>query len=149
MAGWKPIRSIAVGGLVAVGFLDEHRIVVGSHSGLGIFDADSGARLDRVEDPDGKYAWFRESPPTAVLTDGDGAHLVAVAGLWGGALPEITQDGWACRNVRTGAVLSGPDGVELTVDDDEEPRACGFSPEGQVFVFATSPTLHVAVRSSA
>ncbi len=122
---------------MAVGFLDEHRIVVGSHSGLGVFDAGDGARLDRVEDPDGDYNWFRESPPMAAYSDGEGEHLVEVAGLWGGTLPETTDDGWTCRRVTAGAVLAGPDGVEFTIDDDDEPRACGFSPHGRVFIFAT------------
>jgi hypothetical protein len=149
MAQWGPIRPIPVGGLVAVGFLDEHRIVIGSHSGLGVFDARDGTRLDRVEDPDGGYNWLRESPPRAAYTDGEGEHLVEVAGLWGGSLPETTDDGWTCSPVPAGAVLSGPDGVEFRVDDDEEPRACGFSPQERVFVFATSATLHVSHRSTA
>ena len=87
MTGWGSIRSIPIGGLVVVGFLDERRIVVGSHSGLGVFDAREGTRLDRVADLDDDYAWFREAPPVAAYTDRHGEHLVEVAGLWGGTLP--------------------------------------------------------------
>jgi hypothetical protein len=65
MALWGPIRPIMVGGLLAVGFLDEHRVIVGSHDGLGVFEASSGVRLDRVRDPDGDYGRYRESPPSA------------------------------------------------------------------------------------
>jgi hypothetical protein len=148
MAHWEPIRPISVGGLVAVGFLDEYRIVIGSHSGLGVLDARDGTLLARVEDPDGDYNWLRGSPPMGAYTDGEGEHLVEVAGVWGGSLPETTDDGWTCGPATAGAVLSGPDGVEFRVDDDEAPRACGFSPQGRVFVFATSATLHVSVRST-
>jgi len=147
MAPWESIRAIPLGGLVAVGFLDERRIVAGSHSGLGVFDAGDGTLLDRVEDLAGDYNWFRESPPMAAYTDDDGEHLVEVAGLWGGSLSETTADGWTCRRLTSGAVLAAPDGIETTIDDDDEPRACGFSPQGRVFLFATSATLHVAVRS--
>jgi hypothetical protein len=138
-----------VGGLAAVGFLDERRIVVGSHSGLGVFDPTDGTRLDRLEDPHGDYVWLRESPPMAAYTDGAGEHLVEVAGLWGGTLPETTDDGWNCRLVTAGAVLIGPDGVESAIDDDDEPRACGFSPHGSAFIFRTSATLHAAIRTTA
>jgi hypothetical protein len=147
MTDWSSVRAIPVGGLVVVGFLDEHRVVVGSHSGLDVFDAATGPLLDRVEDPDGGYAWFQESPPTALYT-GDGEQSrVPVAGLWGGTLSSTTDDGWTCQIEDAGARLSGPEGSLIAVDDAEEPRACGFSPQGQVFVFATSPTLHVAVRA--
>ena len=148
MTDWGAIRVVPVGGLVAVGFLDERRIVIGSHSGLAIFDAATGTVLHRVADPGREYGWFQESPPTALFTDGDGQHRVQVAGLWGGTLPATTDDGWACRIEHVGVALSGPDGSMITVVDDEEPRACGFSPQGQIFVFATSPTLHVAVRAA-
>ncbi|MFG1620525.1 hypothetical protein [Kribbella sp. NPDC049227] len=147
MALWGPIRPIMVGGLLAVGFLDEHRVIVGSHDGLGVFEAISGVRLDRVRDPDGDYGWYRESPPSAVYADADGEHRVPVAGLWGGDLPNTTKDGWTYRRVLTGAGLVGPDGTEIAIADDEEFRACGFSPEGHVFVFATSPNLYLAARS--
>jgi hypothetical protein len=137
-----------VGGLVAVGFLDALRVLVGSHSGLGVFEASSGVRLDRVADPDGDYGWYRDSPPSAVYADADGEHRVPLAGLWGGDLPTSTKDGWSCRRVPTGARLVGPDGTAIVIDDNEEFRACGFSPEGHIFVYATSPTLYLAARSA-
>lgn len=148
MTDWSSIRAIPVGGLVAVGFVDEQRVVVGSHSGLRVFDATTGAMLDQVGDPTGDYAWFQESPPTALYAGDGGPHSVPVAGLFGGTLPGTTDDGWACRVEDAGARLSGPHGSLVTVDDAEERRACGFSPQGQVFVFATSPTLYIAVRAS-
>jgi hypothetical protein len=47
MDSWSDVISIAVGGLVAMGFLDEQRLIIGSHSGAGVFDATSG-RAARV-----------------------------------------------------------------------------------------------------
>jgi hypothetical protein len=55
MMQWGSIRSLGVGGLVAVGFLNERRVAVGSHSDLGIVEAGTGVVPDRIADPDGKY----------------------------------------------------------------------------------------------
>lgn len=148
MSPWGPVRSIPVGGLVAVGFLDERHVVVGSHDGLGVFEANSGTRTARICDPQGDYAWFQEAPtpPAAVYTDADGEHRIPVAGLWGGELRNRCDDGWVCQPVPSGARLVGPDGTTIAIEDDEEPRAWGFSPGGHVFVYATSPTLNLTVR---
>ncbi|GEB14909.1 hypothetical protein GUY44_01345 [Pimelobacter simplex] len=146
MPAWSPIRTIPVGGIVAVGFLDEERVAVGSHAGLGVFDAAGGARLDRVPDIPGEYPWHRDSPPSIVYDDHRGQQVVPAAGLWGGRLAAATADGWTADLTPTGGRLQGPDGTVLVVDDAEEPRAHGFSPGGRVFVHATSSALHVAVR---
>src|SRR4051812_11689368 len=91
MMQWGSIRSLGVGGLVAVGFLDERRVVVGSHSGLGIVEAGTGVVLDRIADPDGMYGWYRESPPAAVYVDSEGEHRVPVASFWGRSPPNLHQ----------------------------------------------------------
>ena len=147
MTPWGTIRAIPIGGLVAVGFLDESRVMVGSHSGLGVFDVETGTLLDRVGDSCGDYDWFQESPPTARYSDAHGDHSVSVSGLWGGTLEVTTEDGWACRTQGAGAALLGPDGSVIAVDDNDEVRACGFSPRGHVFAFATSATLYLSVRA--
>lgn len=146
MANWGPVRSIAVGGLVAVGFLDEERVFVGSHSGVAILHADSGRRIGRAVETDGSYGWFTESPPSGTWAEEDGAHTVPVAGLWGGRLSEVTPDGWRVERVDGGARVTGPDGTALAISDDEDVRALGFSPAGRVVVYATSSTLHIAAR---
>lgn len=123
MSDWGLMRAIAVGGLVAVGFLDERRVVVGSHSGLGVFDAATGAVLVRAPDPGCDYAWFEESPPGAVFTGDDGQrHHVRVAGLWGGTLPAMTDDGWACRiqdAARHRLGLTAPSSLSMTTRNPE------------------------------
>jgi hypothetical protein len=149
MTAWGPVRAVRVGGLVAVGFVDERRVVVGSHDGLGVLDASTGQVLDRQPDPRGEYAWFQERPPTARWNVDGVSYDVAVAGLWGGALARSTDDGWTCRVDGTGATLFGPGSERVVIDDSEGLRACGFSPGGRVFVLATSSTLHVAVRPDA
>jgi hypothetical protein len=146
MADWGAVRPIAAGGLLAVGFIDEHRVIVGSHNGVGIIDASSGALIERVPDVEGSYEWFSETPPSATWMDAKGVHTVPVAGLWGGRLPETTADGWPCNRSAEGATLIGPDGSTLEIADEEEFRAFGFSPGGRVFVYLTSPTLYLVAR---
>lgn len=140
------LDPVMVGGLVAIGFLDEDCVVVGSHDGLGVIDTATGALVNRVADPGGDDAWFRESPPSALMSDQGVHRRVPVAGLWGGDLPTATADGWVCRVLRDGAELRGPDGKVVRIGDDEEARACGFSPRGQVFAFATPSALYLARR---
>ncbi len=146
MADWGPARPVIVGGLLAVGFIDEQRVIVGSHSGASIIEASSGALIERVPDAEGSYEWFSEPPPSATWVDVEGVHTVPVAGLWGGRLPETTADGWRCNRSSAGATLMGPDGSVLEIADTEDFRAFGFSPGGRVFVYATSPTLYTVTR---
>lgn len=140
------MRPVAVGGIVAVGFVDEGRVLVGSHSGVAIVDALSGEPTDRTADVDGSYEWFTESPPSGTWADVDGPHTVPVAGLWGGDLPVETSDGWLIERDAQGAKVTGPDGATIAIEDGEEARALGFSPEGRLVIYATSSTLYVAAR---
>lgn len=73
--------------------------------------------------------------------------LLPAMGLWGGALPTATHDGWSAALVAQGAVLAHTDGTTVFLHDEDEPRAFGFSPGSTVFAFATSATLHVCVRA--
>ncbi|HEY2076461.1 MAG TPA: hypothetical protein VGH53_08995 [Streptosporangiaceae bacterium] len=41
MQQWRAI-PVAIGGVAAVGFMDEDRVIVGSHSGVGVFDVHTG-----------------------------------------------------------------------------------------------------------
>ena len=119
-------------------------VAVGSHSGLGVFDARTGRRLLRYGDED--YGWYRDEPPTILIPSTAGGLEIPAAGIWGGALPLATADGWTCTPTPEGAVLSADEQTEVTVRDPEELRACGFSPDGRVFIFATSPTLTILAR---
>jgi hypothetical protein len=65
----------------------------------------------------------------------------------GGSLAESTVDGWVCRRTSHGVELIGPLGDIVEVTDGEECRAFGFSPDGSIFVYATSPTLTILLRT--
>lgn len=127
-----------------MGIPDERRVVVGSHSGVGVFDTTTGERIARVDDND--YAWLDEQRSTIrVLTDDGAAEVIPSMGLHGGTLPRTTPDGWEVECAMYGATLKR--GAEsVAVPDDEEFRACGFSPNGSVFVLATSSSLTVLRR---
>jgi hypothetical protein len=81
-----------------------------------------------------------------LVTSADGMRLIRTAGLWGGELDQSTTDGWTCRRVHGGVVLGAEGQPDFRIRDPEEYRAQGFSPEGTVFVYATSPTVYLATR---
>lgn len=145
MSVWSPSIPLAVGGVVAIGFINEDRLLVGSHSGCGEFETRAGQRIGRYVDSD--YGWYQADPPSIRYpASGDGGiMLVGSAGLWGGSLPTSTSDGWVCSHSSEGAQLSN--GHEsFRIPDAEELRAFGFSPQGSVFVLATSSTVTLTSR---
>jgi hypothetical protein len=141
MQQWRAI-VVAVGGVVAVGFLDEERVIVGSHSGVGVFDVHTGERTERTYDEG--YSWYQGDPPFIRYPSAQGTRLIRAAGLWGGDLPQSTSDGWISHQVDEGAVLRAEGQPDFSIDDPEEYRAHGFSPLGRAFVYATSPGVHIA-----
>jgi hypothetical protein len=80
MQHWQAIPA-PVGGVVAVGFLDEDRIV-GSHSGVGVFDVHAGARIERTHD-ENHQPDFRiedsEDYPAQGFSPGGGAFVYATS----------------------------------------------------------------------
>lgn len=143
MRRWRA-TPVAVGGVVAVGFLDEDRVIVGSSSGTGVFDVHTGERPERTYDEG--YDWYQGDPPFIRYPSARGVRLIRPAGLWGGDLPESTADGWASYRVRVGAVLRAGGQPDFSIDDREEHRAQGFSPlEGDRLDFpvaAAQPAQH-------
>jgi hypothetical protein len=135
---------VAIGGVVAVGFLDEDRVIVGSHSGTGVFYVHTGERIERTCDEG--YDWYQGDPPFIRYLSARGVRLIRAAGLWGGDLPQSTADGWTSYRVDAGAVLRAEGQPDFNVDDPEEYRAQGFSPLGGTFVYATSSAVHLATR---
>lgn len=146
MGDWLRGPTFAIGGIVAVAFDGEAAIAVGSHSGLGVFDARTGELLERVPDAEGEYGWHHADPPSIRREGSDGVRLLPSAGLWGGGLDHETQDGWALTVGDDGVVVARAGHVEFSVDDSNEARAYGFSPRGTLFVLATSATLYAYVR---
>lgn len=144
MGQWQVI-PVAVGGVVAVGFIDEERIIVGSHSGVGVFEIQTGERVGRTHDE--HYGWYQGDPPRIRYPTPEGVRLVRAAGLWGGELDQVTADGWYCHRTDTGVVLSAEGEPGCKIESSEESRAQGFSSGGYVFVYATSPTVYLASRA--
>jgi hypothetical protein len=74
---------------------------------------------------------------------------IEVAGLAGGRLPTTTSDGWQARLARGGVALAGPAGESVEVNEPEEIRAFGFSPDGATFIIASSPSVVIFRRDTA
>jgi hypothetical protein len=130
--------------LVAVGFLDEQRVIVGSHSGIGVFDASTGARVERL--PADDCSWYQGDPPFIRRPGPAGVRLIPAEGLWGGELDRSTADGWSCELRPDGAQLVADGQTPILVVDPEDRRAYGFSSRGRTFVYATSASLNLVHR---
>jgi hypothetical protein len=146
MRMWEKRATVAIGGVVAVAFVDDTRVAVGSHSGLGVFDVGTGSTVERVPDVNGDYSWYQADPPAVRYETSGGITLLPAAGLWGGGLPRNTEDGWTAELVSEGAVLRHRDQGRVLIADPEDVRALAFSPGESALVFASSSTLHIFVR---
>jgi hypothetical protein len=73
----------------------------------------------------------------------DDIVAIPTAGLWGGALPRRTSDGWTCTPIHDGVVLTADGQTEVTDREPEDPRGCGLSPDGRVFADASWPSLTI------
>jgi hypothetical protein len=75
---------------------------------------------------------------------------VPVAGLAGGSLAEATPDGWRATRGANGVLVQAPEDkdprLSFTIDESEELRAWGFSPDGLAVLAAASPGLTIVRR---
>ncbi|MGW0146637.1 hypothetical protein ACWDVU_13620 [Streptomyces sp. NPDC003333] len=157
---FAPAYAVPVGGLVGIGFATHpdsgHDLVLAvSHSGHGLFDAVTGGRLARDDDPDPEDALPDEASGLSCPGLGPIAgSRVRVAGLFGGGLRTTTEDGWSLEvagPVRSGegVLLSraGREGERWIHDTARtELRAAGFSPSGLTLAVATSSDLALWTR---
>jgi hypothetical protein len=123
-----------------VGFVPGSSLVlVVSHQGRGVVDFISDERV--ASDRQGNGFLF-DIAQHAVLGIGpvDG-RWIEVADLAGGRLAVTTADGWRAVRTADGVVLLGTAGKTVELCEAEEIRAFGFSPDGQVFIIASSPSL--------
>ncbi|MFF4150790.1 hypothetical protein ACFYZU_11290 [Streptomyces sp. NPDC001651] len=163
--------GVPVGGLVGIGFATHpgsgHDLVLAvSHSGHGLFDAVTGERIARDEDPDPEDAYPDEVSGLSCPGLGPVAGLrVRIAGLFGGGLHATAEDGWALRvtgparphehvllSREGGSSHSGPRGERswhIYHADFSELRTAGFSPSGQTLAVATSSDLVLWTRRPA
>ena len=142
---WKKVADLPIGGLTEVGFdPGSSLLVVVSHQGRGVFSLATGDRVAR--DRDETDDWFDALRPAVLGIGPLSGQWIDVAGIAGGQLPAVTADGWQIRPAARGVELTGPAGESLAVNESEEMRAFGFSPDGVSFVIAASPSLAIFRR---
>lgn len=156
-APWRLVSEHAVGGLTDVGFGEgSDLLLVISHAGRGVFDCLTGERVARDRAEYVGHEWHR------LRAEGIGplaGKVVVTAGLYGGGLPRVTQDGWSCTVASPDwpdeAVFLEPPGRSIEVEHrasgcvkvyQYEVRAVGFSWTGQTFVIANPSTLRIFRR---
>jgi hypothetical protein len=73
-----------------------------------------------------------------------------VAGLTGGSLAHATTDGWRASLGANGVVVHAPEDqdsrLSFAIEESEELRARGFSPDGLTVLVAASPGLAIYRR---
>jgi hypothetical protein len=145
---WKKVADVAIGGLTEVGFVPGSALLlVVSHQGRGLVSLATGDRVARDRQETG--SWFDASRPAALGIGPLDGQWMEVAGLAGGRLPVTTADGWQARSARRGVALAGPAGESAEVSEPEEIRAFGFSPDGAIFIIASSPSVVIFRRDTA
>lgn len=152
---WQPAGYVPVGGLTELGFgPGERQILVVSHSGRGLFETLTCARLARdAAAPTSNSSWL-DAASSTVEGIGDLAGVrVQVVGLWGGRLPQSTADGWqvavrASGTTQRVVLLREGSSDEWLIDEPiTELRAAGFSNSGRFLLVATSSGLQLLQRA--
>jgi hypothetical protein len=142
---WTQRADLHTGGLTGVGTDAASRyLLVVSHDGRGVFDLASGERVarDRGNVPDTE---FRENPFTVGGIGPLAGTMIPCAGLWGGALPQVTPDGWRT----TSTELVGPDGQRYALPEpDAHVAAVGFTSTGEVLIYATGASVTLYFRAA-
>ena len=158
---------LPVGGLLGVGFgthPDDGRdlLLVVSTDGHGVVDTRDYGKLARDRDPD----------PDNALPAGDDLSVpglgplagrrVRIAGLCGGGLHSVTEDGWSVDVAApdwpshrvllstNGGRYDGPPGTHwwhIFHAHYSQLRAAGFSPSGRSLVVATSSDITLLIRA--
>ena len=155
--GWRHLTSIAVGGLLTIGFSKNGPyILVVSSAGRGLIDCDTGEKIARDEEPykglDDYHLFCRGIGPIE-------NELVQLCGFNGGGLPqsntagetiELVAPNWPeydlilCQNNKN-ALVPGDQG-ECNIIYTEHVRAFGFSWCGNYIAGACSSDLDIWKR---
>ena len=155
---WILRNVFGVGGLSRVGFAKSRDLLlVESPNGLAVYDTVIGIRIARAHDL--KHTFEQHRSLIAVGFDLLDGEPIGMAGIWGGALRRMTEDGfylsaqapnWPDERVILDAPFISDQGKRcraLVVQDQaSELRAYGFSETGNSFVVATSSDLWVFSR---
>ena len=160
-APWSLIGEYSIGGLTEIGFVPESDdLLVVSSQGRGLFDTTSGDKIARDSD-ESFHNPDKTGHTVPAIGPADG-QTVPLAGLMGGGLSKVTDDGWVIEVVQLPwprhvlflssdfAPCYDDSGHAWKICDDEpcEYRMAGFSPSGNAFVFASSCELTIYGRSA-
>jgi hypothetical protein len=156
---WKLVATFAVGGLRSVGFDQEsENLLVVSSQGRGVIDCLTGEKVARDYEEFYENETILEAQGIGILSD----RTIRMSGLFGGGLPNITEDGWQLECVTLkwpeqmlillppssnlyGSVTGHPDTM-TKIFEDSCIRAYGFSYTGRSLIVATTSDVTVIVR---
>lgn len=148
--GWER-EFFVVGGLTEVGFSQQNpeMLLIVSSQGRGIIDCEKLEKIERDNDVTGE--WINEQELWCLGLGETENEKIRIAGLHGGGLPFSNKEGdnieffapnWPIVNL-----IFQPNFLSIykesetskcfNILNDYEPRAYGFSPNGQVFITAT------------
>lgn len=157
---WHRISVMAIGGLNAVGFdRASETMLVTSSTGQSVIAGHTGEVTYRNRDDDG----LDISALKGTRLDHPADERFDMAGLFGGGLRRVTDDGWSVETSRGHCILQ-PSGASihflapawdghakdttfhLLDRGGEDIRAFGFSWSGRTLVVATPSTLMIWAR---
>lgn len=148
---WKLVTIFTVGGLRSVGFdRESENLLVVSLQGRGVIDCLTGEKVARDYEEYYENETRLEAQGIGILSD----RTIRMSGLFGGGLPNITEDDWKLECVTFkwpeqmlillppssdlyGSVHGHPDTM-TKIFEDSRIRAYGFSYTGRSFVIATT-----------
>ncbi|MBD1857982.1 hypothetical protein H6F69_20485 [Leptolyngbya sp. FACHB-1624] len=152
---WKRLAAFSIGGLRSVGYdRESDNLLVVSSQGRGVIDCLKGQKIARDDEEYYENETYLEAQGIGILSD----RIIRMAGLFGGGLPTITEDGWQLECV----TLSFPEQMVILLPpnsylyskpnrmtkiyEDADIRAYGFSYSGKSFVIATPSDVTIFAR---
>lgn len=156
---WAHRTTIAVGGLIDIGFTSDDRyILIVSSAGRGLIDTSTGSRCARCyEEPTVGRDWWRESGRQVVAIGPRSNETVPVFGVSGATMSTSTSDGWSVvahdGPAATTRLLLLPPQESMSAlalllpESATELIAMGFSRNGDLLAVAYSSDLTVYYRN--
>jgi hypothetical protein len=156
---WKLVSTVVIGGLRSLGFDQEsENLLIVSSQGRGVIDCLTGEKTARDDEEFYEGETNLEAQGIGILSD----RTIRMAGLFGGGLPIITEDGWQLECVTLkwpeqmlillppssylyGPVTGHPDNM-TKIFEDSCIRAYGFSYTGRSLVIATTSDVTIFAR---
>lgn len=158
---WQLKATISVGGLMSVGFeRDSDNLLIVSSQGRGVVNCLIGKKTARDDDDYYEKKQYLEAKGIGSLE----GKIIRMAGLFGGGLLTLTEDGWGLESVTLnfpeemilliepgsslyGSVCNRPDRF-TKIEQDAGIRAYGFSYTNQSFIIATASDVTIYAREN-